>query len=301
MASRPRSLVLIIVLVAASVLLLLINFVSQAPVAQGPLSVVFAPAQQALTEVGRVISGFFRSTGDLNDLRVRAESLQRQVSDLESENLRLREFQASIEQYRNLLRFADDNPTYNVVGADVIGIGDTINCKDKLPTSPNAGKCANVIAREVSPFIRYITINVGQRDGVEIGMPVVGGGLALVGRVGEVSDATSQVQLLTDPNSFINVRLVDTRATGTVAGTAEGTLVLQNVPQTEEVKPGDLIVTSGLGGSLPQALPVGTIERVISQDVETSQRAIIRPGVDFDRLEAVLVITGARPAPTPAP
>jgi rod shape-determining protein MreC len=299
--TRPRSLILIIALVIISLFSLLVNVLVQGPVAQGPLSVVVAPVQQALTEVGRVISGFFRSTGDLNDLRTRAESLQRQVGELEAENLRLREFQASIEQYRNLLKFANDNPSYSVVGADVIGIGDTINCKDKLPTSPNAGKCANVIAKDSSPFIRYVTINVGQRDGVQIGMPVVGGGLALVGRVGEVSDATAQVQLLTDPNSFVNVRMVDTRATGTVAGTSEGALVLQNVPQTEEVKEGDLIVTSGLGGTLPQALPVGTVERVVSQDVETSQRAIIRPGVDFDRLEAVLVITHARQLPTPTP
>ncbi|BCX05373.1 MAG: hypothetical protein KatS3mg053_3311 [Candidatus Roseilinea sp.] len=304
---RSRSPVLVVVLVAISAILLFVSFLSQAPVSQGPFSIVLAPIQRVMSDAGRIINDFFRSTGELVDLRARAEALQRRVTALEAENVRLREFQAEVKQYRDLLKFANDNPAYELVGADVIGVGDAIRCKDKEPTAPDAGKCANVIAGDASPFVRYITIDVGERDGIQIGMPVVAGGLALVGRVGEVSYATSQVQLLTDPASFINVRLVESRASGTVAGTSEGMLLLQNVPQTEELKPGDLIVTSGLGGTLPQALPVGIVERVISQDVETSRQAIVRPGVDFDRLEAVLVITrplasqAVPPTPTSPP
>ncbi len=305
---RSRSPILAIALLAISAILLLLGFLSQVPIAQGPLSVAIGPIQQVMSNARRVINDFFRSTGELVDLRARAEALQREVTALQAENVRLREFQAEVKQYRDLLKFANDNPAYELVGADVIGVGDAIRCKDKAPTVPDAGKCANVIAGDVSPFVRYITIDVGERDGIQVGMPVVAGGLALVGRVGEVSYATSQVQLLTDPASFINVRLVESRASGTVAGTSEGILLLQNVPQIEELKPGDLIVTSGLGGTLPQALPVGVVERVISQDVETSRQAIVRPGVDFDKLEAVLVITrplasqAIPPTPTaPAP
>ena len=302
---RSRSPILAIALLAISAVLLLLGFLAQAPIAQGPLSVVIGPIQQGMSNAGRIINDFFRSTGELVALRARAEALQREVTALRAENVRLREFQAEVKQYRDLLKFANDNPAYELVGADVIGFGDAVRCKDKTPTMSGAGKCANVIAGDVSPFVRYITIDVGERDGIQVGMPVVAGGLALVGRVGEVSYATSQVQLLTDPASFINVRLIESRASGTVAGTSEGILLLQNVPQGEALKAGDLIVTSGLGGTLPQALPVGVVERVISQDVETTRQAIVRPGVDFDKLEAVLVIT--RPLasqalpPTPTP
>ncbi len=302
--SRPRSLVLIFIFVAVAALFLLVNFLSQTPIGQGPLSFVVAPVQQFFNEVGRTINGLFRTTGELTDLRNRAEQLQSQVTDLRAENARLREFQAEVQQLRNLHKFATDNPTYDVVGADVIAIGDAINCKNRAPTAPNAGKCANVIAGDSSPFVRYITINVGERDGIRMGMPVVAGGIALIGRVGEVSYASSQVQVLNDPTSFVNVRLVESRATGTVAGTSEGTLLLQNVPQTEPLKVGDLIVTSGLGGTLPQALPIGTVERITSAELETQQTAIVRPGVDFDKLEAVLVITELRTlqiTPTPVP
>ncbi len=305
--SRPRSPILVVALVAIAALFVLVNFLSQTPIGQGPLSFVVAPVQQFFNDVGRTINGLFRTTGELTDLRDRAEQLQSQVTDLRAENARLREFQAEVQQLRNLHKFATDNPTYDVVGADVISIGDAINCKNRPPIGPNAGKCANVIAGDSSPFVRYVTINVGERDGIRVGMPVVAGGIALVGRVGEVSYASSQVQVLNDPTSFVNVRLVGSRATGTVAGTSEGTLLLQNVPQTEPLKVGDLIVTSGLGGTLPQALPIGTVERITSAELETQQTAIVRPGVDFDKLEAVLVITEQRAlqitptaVPTPA-
>jgi len=282
---------------------LLAGALSAQPISQGPASLLLGPIQQAFTNLGRTLGGLFRDSSDLVDLRTRVEALRRQVMALEAENIRLREFQAEIKQYRDLLRFASDNPTYEVVGADVIGMADMLKCEGVNPQSPTAGKCANVIASDPSPFVRYITINAGARDGIEVGMPVVAGGLALVGRVGKVSHATAQVQLLTDPASFVNVRMVESRASGTVAGTSEGILLLQNVLQTEPLKPGDLIVTSGLGGMLPQGLPIGAVERVISQDVETTQQAIVRPGVDFDKLEVVLVITRPRAAQllTPAP
>lgn len=302
--SRPRSLVLIIVLIALSALVVLFNFLSQSPMGQGPLSVVVAPIQSVFNEAGRAINGLFRTTGELTDVRARAELLQQQVTELSAENIRLREFQAELKQYRDLYKFANDNPTFNVIGADVIGIADTVLCKNRQPTSPNAGKCANVIAGDSSPFIRYVTINAGSRDGVAVGMPVVAGGIALIGRVGEVGFASSQVQLLNDPTSFVNVRVVESRANGTVAGTSEGLLQLQNVPQTDPLKVGDLIVTSGLGGTLPAALPIGVVERITSRDLETQQTAIVRPGVNFDELETVLVITAPRAAselPTPTP
>lgn len=303
--SRPRSLVLIIVLIALSALVILFNFVSQSPLGQGPLSVIVAPIQSVFNEAGRAINGLFRTTGELTDVRARAEVLQKQVTELSAETIRLREFQAELKQYRDLYKFANDNPMFDVIGADVVGIADTVLCKNRQPVSPNAGKCANVIAGDSSPFIRYVTINAGTRDGIAVGMPVVAGGIALIGRVGEVSFASAQVQLLNDPTSFVNVRVVESRANGTVAGTSEGLLQLQNVPQTDPLKIGDLIVTSGLGNTLPAALPIGVVEKITSSDLETQQTAIVRPGVDFDKLETVLVITASRaaseqPRPTPA-
>lgn len=302
--SQQPSAGLAVVLVAIGLVAFLLNLLATTPIGQGPLSVVLSPIQQAFTNVGRFIGDLFRSVGEGTALRDRVERLQRQVSDLSAEVTRLREFQAEAQQYRELLRFAQDNPSYTLIGADVIGVNDAALCSNVSPRGTAAGVCANVIAGESSPFLRYLTLNVGERDGVRVGMPVVSGGGALVGRVGEVSYATSQVQLITDPASFINVRLVESRATGTVSGSEEGVLRLQNVLQTEPLKEGDLIVTSGLGGLLPASLSVGVVESILSSDVETQQTALVRPAASLDRLERVLVIAWTSPlqiTPQPTP
>ncbi|MCS6774618.1 MAG: rod shape-determining protein MreC [Thermoflexales bacterium] len=302
--SQQPSASLAIVLVVIGLVALLINLLAAAPINQGPLSVVLAPIQQALTSAGRFIGDFFRSLGEVAALRERADALQRQVNDLNAEVTRLREFQAEAQQYRELLRFAQDNPSYTLIGADVIGFNDATLCKNFSPRGTSAGVCANVIASESSPFLRYLTLNVGERDGVRVGMPVVSGGGALVGRVGKVSYATAQVQLITDPASFINVRLVKSRATGTVSGSEEGILRLENVLQTEPLEVGDQIVTSGLGGLLPASLPVGVVEAIVSSDVEAQRTAIVRPAAALNRLERVLVVDWASPlqiTPQPTP
>jgi rod shape-determining protein MreC len=261
---------------------------------EGPFSFVLAPLQQVFSGLGRAFNDLFRSAGELQDLRQRVQVLQGQVDNLTTENVRLREFQAEVKQYRELLKFANDNPAFTVVGADVIGVGNP-NCRPGVVDQSAAGVCANVISGDPSPYARYITINVGRVNGISKGMPVVGGGFALVGRIGQVNETSSEVELLVDSNSYVNALLVGSRATGVVAGQSDGSLHLINVAQTEEVKPGDLIVTSGLGGKLPRLLTIGQVDRVISTDAQLFKEALVRPAIDFNRIEVVLVITAAQP------
>ena len=286
---RQRSNVPVFVLLIITVLLVAVGIAVQQPVGQGPLSFITSPIQLAFSSVGRFINGLF-STASTLQLTQRVQQLQAERDTLAIENVRLREFQAENVEYRRLLNFARENPTMAIVGADVIGIGNGA-CEGQPKTGPSVGICAQVIANDTVPYIRYITLNVGRRDGIRVGMPVVSRAFALVGRVAEVSDASSQVQLITDPGSFINVQLVGSRATGTVSGQDDGTLRLQNVLQTEVVSATDIIVTSGLGGNVPRLLTIGQVEEVISKDSDVLKEARIRPAVDFNRLEVVLVVT----------
>ncbi len=274
---------LIPILIAAAGILVVASLGGPLPQAlESPFSVILTPLQQAFSSLGDTISGQLRGATETQNLRQQVDTLQQRVDELTVENVRLREFQAEVKQYRDLLKFANDNPVYGILGADVIGIGNS---------ACGAGECANVIASDPSPFLRFVTINAGRRQGIGVGMPVVGGGLALVGRVGQVSEASSQVQLLVDPNSYVNVLAVETRATGTVAGQPDGSLRLLNVPQTDRLDPQNLIVTSGLGGALPRLLPVGQVDQVVSSEAQLFKEATIRPAVDFNRIEVVVVIT----------
>jgi cell shape-determining protein MreC len=295
--NRPRSgspLVIPIIL-GVCVLLLLLTLASQTPPAQGPLSVVVEPVQRVLSDAGRAITRFFTPASQTIASPAQIKVFQDQIAALSNENTRLRELQAEIQGYRDLLKFARANPALDFVGADVIGLGSR-SCEGQPTAGSNVGICAAVISGDPNPYVRYVTINAGSAQGIKTGMPVIGGGGVLIGRIGRVVNThTAQVQLLNDPASFINVQLVGSRAVGTIAGQADGALRLQNVLQTEAVNEKDLIVTSGLGGGLPPGLSVGQVDQVLSSELETLKEATVRPGADLRRIEHVLVLRFSPP------
>jgi rod shape-determining protein MreC len=153
-----------------------------------------------------------------------------------------------------------------------------------------------VIGRDVSPFLRSIWIGVGSDDGVARGMPVVTN-QGLVGRVMDVFATVSRVQLITDPQSAVNVRLQDSRADGVLVAELSGELHIEMISQEETISPEELVLTSGLGGNYPPDIPVGQVLSIRKRDYELFQEATIRASVDFFDLEIVLVITSFRPLP----
>jgi len=291
---RNRSFVLPLLLFIIAAVIVAISLGFQAQVGQGPLSYILAPPQRLLSNIGQAIAILFGDTSNTGDLRERNFVLEKRLQDLTNENTRLKEFQAITNQYRALLKFATDNPTLTLIGADVIGLGNPA-CTNDNNTRPSGLVCTFVIASDFNLYQRYITINAGAQHGIQRGMPVVGGGFGLVGRVGLVNATTSQVQLIDDPNSFVNVILSGSRATGVVTSGRSGGLKLQNVSQTENLVVGDLVVTSGLGRAIPPSLPVGQIEKVTSTNSQLFKEATLRPAVDLNHLEVVLVITNSTP------
>jgi rod shape-determining protein MreC len=129
----------------------------------------------------------------------------------------------------------------------------------------------------------------------------------LVGRVDAVTANGARVQLITDPASSVNVRLQSLEVDAVVAGSVTGDITLGFVPQDVTLQPGDLILTSGLGGVYPSDIVVGQVISVRKLETELFQTASVQPVVDFTSLRAVLVITNFRPmniaplVPTPIP
>ena len=140
-------------------------------------------------------------------------------------------------------------------------------------------------------------------------MPVVTPA-GLAGRVTEVGTHWARVLLLTDPSSSVNAVVQSTRATGIIQGQGQGSdlLVMRYLPLGEAVKEGDLILTSGIGGAFPKRLVIGQVVKVNQRPTDLFTEAIVRPSVDFARLDYVLVMkkftptditTEATPTPTP--
>ena len=238
------------------------------------------PLQRIAAFSVRIFGGLFQSVGQVRDLRAENDDLRTQVDALTVENVRLREHAAEAQQLREMLNFASEFPVSASLGAEVVG-------HEACDTFP----CGEVVGTEPNPYLRYLTINVGEIQGAGIGMSVVSAGGGLVGRISKVGPRMSQVQLLTDSDSAVAALLQTTRTTGLVQGQPDGTLRMRYIPQGETTSVGDIVLTSGLGGTVPKGLVIGQLIDVEQHDYELFQAGIIRPAVDFARLEMVMVIT----------
>ena len=231
------------------------------------------PVQDNLSGLANDLSNLVQTFRDVQKLRRRNEELQSLANSLVIENVHLKELESENETLRQLLQFTQANPTYSYRAAEVVG---------------------HVIGQDPSNLLRYIIIDVGTGDGVTKGMPVITD-RGLVGRIVEVSSRSSKVLLITDTSSSVNALIQSSRATGIVEGKADGGLVMKYIPQPVTVNVGDIILTSGLGATFPKRLVIGQVTAIHKQDIELFQQAEIKPTVDFDRVEIVLVLTNFEP------
>lgn len=153
---------------------------------------------------------------------------------------------------------------------------------------------ADVIARDTISSLRTITINRGHRDGVRRGNPVVVG-RNLIGRVITVSANAARVQLISAEGSAVSARLQTNRIEGSVIGQVSGNLRMTLLPQGASVQVGDLVLTSGLGGTLPPDLVIGQVTSTRQFESDIEQSAEVRSLIDFDTQEIVMVITSFEP------
>lgn len=232
------------------------------------------PVQGKLTSLANSLSDLTQTTRDLRELRRRNEDLQSLADSLMIENVRLKEIESENETLRRLLNFTQANPTHSYKAAEVKG---------------------RVIGRDPSNFLSYLIIDLGSQQGIEKGMPVVAE-RGLVGRITDVGSNWAKVMLIIDPSSSVNALIQSSRATGVVEGQVGGSLVMKYIPQGETVNVNDIVLTSGLGGNFPKKLIIGQVTTVQQRDIEMFQEAHIRPTVDFNNLEIVLVITNFLPA-----
>jgi rod shape-determining protein MreC len=246
---------------------------------EGVLSYVVSPIEQGLAFVIQTFSSAGQTTRDIQNLQQQVQELRSANEALVQENFRLREYQAENEELRRKLNFVQKNPTYGYIGADVIERG----CTD-FP-------CGETVGQDTNPYLRYIIINTGTRDGVAVGMPVVTGGAAMVGRIARTTPNLSYVQLINDPQSQLAVMTQQSRVLGIAESTQKGSLYLTHVLPDEVISEGETIITSAIGGLLPRGLIIGQIESVTYHESELFQSATIRTAIDFRRLETVLVVT----------
>jgi rod shape-determining protein MreC len=164
---------------------------------------------------------------------------------------------------------------------------------------------AAVIARDVSPFMHYVIIDRGSDDGLRKGMPVITQ-QGLVGSIAAVTAGAARVQLINDPGSSINVILQQSGEEAVLNGLITGEIELDMIRQNAIIQPGDLVMTSGLGGNYPANIVIGQVVTIRSEAFSLFQTASVQPAVDFSQLDIVLIIINFQPVdisplvPTPS-
>ena len=281
--SRLQSRTIFVALLIIALVAML--FLNQAGRLEGIKSVLLTPLSALQRGVAGVTAGVtqaLHSNPDDTSLRQENEGLKAQVAQLQKRIVDLQESQADLNLLSGLLNYARSVPD-------------------------NRYAAANVIGRDSSPFLSFIIIDLGTDAGVARDQPVVTDN-GLVGTVVAVTCCSARVRLITDPDSAVNARLQQSRDEGVAVGRFGGGLDLQYLSQQAQIKTGDVVLTSGLGGSYPEGIVLGTVSAVQRQSFDVLQTASLTPGVDFNRLEIVLVITNFKPidlspilqpAPTP--
>ena len=148
---------------------------------------------------------------------------------------------------------------------------------------------ALVIGRDSTQWSKMIFIDKGTDDGIRGNVAVVTDA-GIVGHIIHSTATTSKVLLITDSRSAVDSLFQNTRVPGVSTGTGEDLCEIKFVPIDAELKVGDRVISSGLGGIFPKGRMVGTVVGVAKRKQELFQDVVVAPSVDLSRLEDVLVL-----------
>ncbi|OGO61912.1 MAG: rod shape-determining protein MreC [Chloroflexi bacterium RBG_19FT_COMBO_47_9] len=226
-------------------------------------------AQTWLATRYQAIQSYILEPADVSTLRQRNTDLEAEIARLQVEIIELQQQVNETQVLSTLVDYARSRPENKYIAAAVIG-------------------------RDPSPFFHYVIINRGSDDGLRSGMPAVTQ-QGLVGQIDSVTAGAARVQLINDPASLINVVLQQTTTDAVLVGSITGELLLEMIPQEVLVQPGELVVTSGLGGNYPPNLVIGQVSTIRRRDYDLFQNASVQSAVSFTQLEIVLVIVNFLP------
>ncbi|MFA6593738.1 MAG: rod shape-determining protein MreC [Candidatus Buchananbacteria bacterium] len=150
---------------------------------------------------------------------------------------------------------------------------------------------ARIITGVSDPLSQTVIIDRGAKDGIVKGLAVSADRGVLVGKISEVFDDYSKVTLLSDNKSRVAATVQNLDHTvGLVEGQYGLSFAMTNIPQNQDIRQGDLVVTSGLEGQIPKDLLIAKVESVKTVESEIFKTAILQPIIPLSNLSYVVVI-----------
>lgn len=223
------------------------------------------PFEKALVGTGHFFRNGWHNYVDLHGVRKQNQDLERQITQLRLEEVRLKQDAEQAHRLQSLMGFKE---------------------KFISQTMP-----AQVIGTSGSEISHVIYIDKGSHDGVRTDMAVITPD-GIVGKVKDVFPWSSQVLMINDRDSGAGVILEKSRLQGVLRGTTLGELQVDGVMADQKVDVGDVIIASGGDRIYPKGLPVGSVSSAApDRETGTFLTIKVKAAADLNRLEEVLVIT----------
>ena len=226
----------------------------------------------------------------LHDSLVNMEENNRSKASLQAENLALKR---QLDQLTGAAFRIENLEAENALLNKLVGYKDAHQEQKLLP--------ARVIALNMGELRDACLVDKGQEDGVQQGMLIIAGS-GLAGVVDEVYPSSSRMTIISSSRTRIGARVLraESRAVGVVTGRSltGATLKLQYLPREADIKEGDSIVTSGVGGKYPPGIYIGTVGKVEVDAGGLQKLAQVTPAANLTSLEKVFILVGLGPKAT---
>lgn len=238
------------------------------------------PVEYVLGKVGLGLRQTGSFTGQIMTVYQDNQTLKAEIAELRQNNVNVTEVLAENARLRTMLDYKKGAPQFDFV-------------------------TAQVIARDPGTWTNVIMINRGTADGIAKDMAVVTA-QGLVGSVVSVYNNAAKVQLILDPRSAVGslVQRAESRVAGIVEGNGSNPVSprMVNIARDADIIKSDKVITSGFGGIYPKGILMGEVLDIVNDEGGLLKYAVLKPAVDFDRLEEVLVIVRSRePVALPQP
>lgn len=233
------------------------------------LVTVSTPFRWAFTKVGEGLSGFSMYFRTLEDLREENEALK-----------------AELEGYKNLVYDAE------LIGEENKFLNSFLGIKEEHVDF--LFEDATVIGRESTNYRTVYTLSKGTLHGIEVNMPIITDD-GLVGHITEVGATWSKAVLLTETASAVGGFIERSGVLGVVEGTYElrneGVCRMVYIEPDSDIRVGDKVISSGIGGVYPRGLMIGKVTEIKMDEVSRTLTATVEPAANIDSVSKLMIIT----------
>ncbi len=227
------------------------------------------PLQKVVYTIGDRIKGSLDFFLNFSKVKDENKDLTKENAELKNKLLEYDKLKEENDRLREVLNFKNSKDNYDYIGTEIIGYSG-------------------------ESFSDGYIIDKGENDGLKKDMVVISD-KGLVGQVTSTGSNWAIVESLLNENIAVSVMVNSTRETtgilkGYVTRTNNGLTKVTNLPLDSEIKEGDVILTSGLGQIYPKEVRIGEVISVESDEIRVMKTAIVKPYVDFNKLEELFVI-----------